>query len=253
MINKINYEQFRKEFLATPIGQQVLQDFDEVTCTNTHYPSILVVAHGHQSTCRELLGSREMKSINQNTTISIVTFYYLQFLQEKNPKLIYDIGCGWNIWKKYIPNIVGIDNKSQYADIKDEYNTHYVDKNNRNLESAFAVNMSSSIHINPDTGQGNPITFSNLTECIKEFSSIISSGGRGYIALPAIAPLISTSDEWFEDNDLTRYAISELTNYLEQKILSLDCIKVIALDIELDILKHFPSHDGEIRVVFEVL
>ena len=40
---------------------------------------------------------------------SLTPFYYLNFLLEKNPTTIYDLGCGDNSFKKYIPNIIGID------------------------------------------------------------------------------------------------------------------------------------------------
>ena len=252
-MNKIDYNKFRTEFLATPVGQQVSNDFDVVTCTNTHYPSILLVAHSHGSTCRELLGSTTISSVGKQTTLSIVSFYYLQFLQEKNPEIIYDIGCGWNIWSKYIPNIIGIDNSSKYAHIQEDYNTDFVSKNYRKFESAFSINMSASMNKTPDTGEETPITFANLADSIREFSSIIAQGGRGYFSIPAIAPLISTSDEWFAANNLTRYSMPELTEYVEKIILSQSYMKIIALDVELDIIKHLPSHDGEIRVVFEIL
>ena len=35
-------------------------------------------------------------------------FYYLLPLLEKNPKKIYDLGCGKNMFKPYLPNIIGI-------------------------------------------------------------------------------------------------------------------------------------------------
>jgi len=37
---------------------------------------------------------------------SAIPFYYIEWLQEINPEKIYDLGCGWNIFKKYYPNII---------------------------------------------------------------------------------------------------------------------------------------------------
>ena len=45
----------------------------------------------------------------------------------------------------------------------------------------------------------------------------------------------------------------ELTEYVKKLILSQEYIKIIALDVELDVIKNLPSHDGEIRVVFEII
>jgi hypothetical protein len=39
---------------------------------------------------------------------SVSIFYYLLPLLEKNPKKIYDLGCGKNMFKPYLPNIIGI-------------------------------------------------------------------------------------------------------------------------------------------------
>ena len=43
-----------------------------------------------------------------STEFSASVFYYLLPLLEKNPKKIYDLGCGKNMFKPYLPNIIGI-------------------------------------------------------------------------------------------------------------------------------------------------
>ena len=35
----------------------------------------------------------------------MATFYYLEMLQDKRPKVVYDLGCGANIFKKYFTNV----------------------------------------------------------------------------------------------------------------------------------------------------
>ena len=250
-MKKINYKQFNEEFLATPIGIQIQKDFTNVTCSNSHWPSILEVAKRYGSTCRELLGNNILTFKRDYTTLSIVTFFYLNILQEISPTAIYDIGCGWNIWKKYMPNIVGVDNMSVYADIKEEYNNEYVTRNYRKLEAAFSINMNFGLKKNINTGIHEATTFENLGEHLMEFSSIIKEGGRGYLSIPVIGLFQFTTDEWLSSNSLSRYDIPSLTKHTENLILNQD-LKILALDLELDILKNLPGHDGEVRIVFEV-
>ena len=45
---------------------------------------------------------------SNSTKFSASVFYYLLPLLEKNPKKIYDLGCGKNMFKPYLPNIIGI-------------------------------------------------------------------------------------------------------------------------------------------------
>lgn len=250
MLRRINYKKFEQEFLETEIGKQVQKDFKYITCTNDNWPSILEVAKRYNSTCRELLGNNNLLFDKDYTTISIVTFYYLQMLQETNPKKIYDIGCGWNIWKKYMPNIIGVDDRSRYADILDKYNDQFVKKYYKKMDSAFTINMDFALKTVVETGYREATNFKTFGNHLMEFADLIKPGGRGYISVPAIGMYKWTPRNWLEEQNLNIYNPVQLTDYLEKHILEQD-LKIIALDLELDILHNYPGHDGEVRVVFE--
>jgi len=244
MINGIDYEKFASSFLQTDIGKQIEQDFDSITCTPNNDPSIIVLKNKCGSTCRELLGSNDIKVKNPNTTMSIVTFYYLNLLQEIKPNKIYDIGCGWNIWKSYMPNIHGVDTWSNYADEVGHYNSEWVEQRKGQLEAAFTINM--------DIGLSQePATFDNIGDQILEFAQLLKPGGRGYISLAGWALLKFTSDDWYEQNHCSPYNPTLLQQKTKEIMESLP-LKIIALDCEFDLLKNMPGHDGELRVVFEV-
>ncbi len=247
---KINYKNFEERFLESDLGKKVLQDFTYITCTNNHWPSILEVAKRYNSTCRELLGNNNLNFHKPYTTLSIVTFFYLEFLQEKNPKQIYDIGCGWNIWKKYLPNIVGVDDHSPYADIIDEYNSDFLEKNYKKFEAVFSINMNFGLRKNIKNNIHEATNFENFTSHLMEFSNLLQPGGRGYLSVPALGLYKFTSDDWCKHTGVNLYNPTEMTVYLEKQILSQN-LKILALDLELDLLKNHPGHDGEIRVVFE--
>ena len=42
---------------------------------------------------------------------SAIPFYYIEWIQSCKPQKVYDLGCGWNFFKQYYPNIVGIDSQ----------------------------------------------------------------------------------------------------------------------------------------------
>jgi hypothetical protein len=241
MINGIDYDRFKLEFLSTQLGQRVQQDFDEVTCSLTDFPSILVVRDKFETTCRELLGSNELTLTRPKTTLSIVSFYYLKFLQEINPKKIYDFGCGWNIWKRYIPNIIGVDGNSKYADVLDSYNIDYIKKHQRKFDAAFTINMDAGLHT-------VPCTFEEVVNEIYEFSTIIRPGGRGYVSLSCIGPFRFTPKEWYTENNCTELTVGD---NIKERLLKLP-LKILVLDCKFDMFRNHAGHDGELRVVFEV-
>lgn len=240
MINGINYPKFKEEFLSTDIGKKLQVDFEEITCDRRVYPSILFMKNKYRSTCRELLGSNDLVISNPKKTISIISFYYLNFLLEKNPKEIYDIGCGWNIWKRYIPNIIGVDSNSKHADILVRYDYDYIKSNTRKHEAAFSINM--------DAGLNGICTFETLIDQIYEFSTIIKPGGRGYVSFSCLGLYYFTPTDWYEKNNCTELTVGEV---LKERLLNLP-LNILVLDCEFDIFRNFAGHDGELRVVFEV-
>ena len=105
-------------------------------------------------------------------------FYYLSFLLEKNPKEIYDLGCGWNIFKKYIPNIIGVgaENPSGpwfHADIHDYVDDDYVKGHQSTFESVFSI---CALHFIP---------LRNIRKRVLDFGSMIKPGGRGWVSFNA--------------------------------------------------------------------
>jgi hypothetical protein len=245
MINSIDYQKFEKEFLQTDVGKRIKKDFDHVTCVASNIPSIIFMKNKFNTTCRELLGRNDLVVKKPMTMVSIVTFYYLKFLQEINPTQIYDIGCGWNLWKRYIPNIHGIDSNSEFADEIASYDDNWVDTHYRQLEAAFTINMDVGLK------DGVPCTFRNMSDQIMNFSKIIKPGGRGYISLAAWGLLRYTDWDWYNENNCNPYDPGSIIAKTKEIILKLP-LTIVALDCEFDIFRNIPAHDGELRIVFEV-
>lgn len=58
----------------------------------------------------------------------------------KPEELVLDVGCGFNEFKKHIPNLIGIDPANDLADVKTVIEYFAVDKSNRNkFDVAFCL------------------------------------------------------------------------------------------------------------------
>jgi hypothetical protein len=159
-INSYNENTFKSYFEQTELCHRLKQDFDDLYYFDRH------IYHQIGRTPRQHLGTRKF---------SVVPFYYLKYLTDRNPKVMYDIGCGWNIFKKYIPNIIGIDNNihslESHADQCVEVDDKYIQQHQNFFESAFAIN---SLHFHP---------LSDLRKIVLDFISMLAPDGSGFLAI----------------------------------------------------------------------
>ncbi len=102
--------------------------------------------------------------------INLQPFYILEYISSMNNGKIYDIGCGYNFFKKFY-NIVGIDPLDINADIQDEFNDNFVKKNNLSLDNIFSIN---AIHF---------CKLLDLEERISNFFSLVRPNGNAYLAI----------------------------------------------------------------------
>ena len=250
MLKGIDYKQFLLDFSKTLIYQQIQEDFDIITCQKGVQPS-LDFKKRTGLTFREIYGKKSY-TVRGKTSISITTLYYLQFLLDKSPDYIYDIGCGWNIWKKYYPNIVGIDFEGDYADVKDKFNDRFIENNREKFSSAMSVNTFLGLKESNESDllPCIPTTFENYIEQIIYFAQIIAPGGRAYVSINKLGFLQYTSDKWFKDNNVSKYDSNKLSKLLLQDLQNNFPYKILCFDCELDPLDSI-SFDGCVRLVFE--
>jgi hypothetical protein len=154
---------FQSEFKNHVIYQNLLEDYDELIFDwawhDLHWNSSITP-----------------RKFSATTRFSAVPFYYLKFLTDQNPENIYDLGCGWNIFKKYIPNIIGVGPEDPggpafHADIYDFIDDAYVGHHQNYFESIFSIN---ALHFHP---------LSSLPKIVNDFFSMVQPGGRGFLAL----------------------------------------------------------------------
>jgi hypothetical protein len=227
-LNVYNQDDFQASFSGSDIAKAVEKDFD-LLVWDKHISPIATYP-----TPRHRLGRR---------VCTMTSFYYLQFLLEKNPQQIYDFGCGWNLFKKYIPRIYGVspDNQADeltfFADGYDYFDKDYVDNHKDAFESAMSI---CALNYTP---------LSTIQCNVKNFISVIKPGGRGYIALD-IAPMYDREEPEVLDKLFgTRTPIvHDIDDYVREQLSNLP---VEYLVFDLDSMECANDVDGQIRIVFE--
>jgi hypothetical protein len=127
-LNTYNKDEFEPWFKTTEIYKKLKQDYtDDQLVWEKHF----FLKDGHYFNPIPWNTTSYWKTPREKhvTKFSATIFYYLLPLLEKNPKTIYDLGCGKNMFKKYLPNIIGVGAEyilannffiNNYNQIKDE-------------------------------------------------------------------------------------------------------------------------------------
>ena len=156
-LNAYDSVEFQQRFPYTELGKRVLSHYDHVLWD-----------HSNVKTIEDKFWTRTRF---ETRMLSVVPYYYLEYLLKHSPEHIYDIGCGNNIFKKHIPNVIGIDPTYEEADIKDFVDDDYVAGHQNYFESMFAIN---SIHFFP---------LKHIREKINRIITMIKPGGRCFMTL----------------------------------------------------------------------
>jgi hypothetical protein len=227
-LNEYNQEEFEQQFSDTELGQAVAKDFD-LLVWDKHLVTELLY-----TTPRQILGTK---------IGSMASFYYINKLLENNPESIHDIGCGWNMFKKYIPNIIGIspdnpdNDNAWYGDEFDFFDFDFVSNHQEYYESAMAI---CSLHYVP---------LSSLRDRVLGFISIIKDGGRGFISLDADIMIKRESPENLIDTFGSEEPSAELLDqYIREQLTDLPATVLI---FDIDTAEDKDELDGNIRIVFE--
>ena len=226
-LNDYKSKQFYESFKDSDITLKVTEDFD-CLLWDKHF----VQDADHNITPREYHGNR---SSMRKTKFSMVPFYYLLPLLENNSAQIYDLGCGWNIFKKYIPAIIGVgaeDSKSCYfyGDKSDLVDDNYIKNHCSYFESVFSIN---ALHFSP---------IENIRQRVLDFSSMVKTNGKGFIALNSARMIEQSADDRFKNGtiNIDRFVRQELDNMPFQYLI---------FDVDFTVMDEYMN--GNIRLVFK--
>jgi hypothetical protein len=239
-INPYNSETFKSFFKTTSTYEHIYKNHDVIS-----FSEDLDIIFNLRT---ELLKT-DLITSRRELTFSIfdaVPFYHIQYLLDLNPTNIYDIGCGCNVFKKYIPNIIGIDvpqMKSNIikntADIYDPMDDSFFEKNFEKFESAFSI---CALHFYP---------FSKIRERVIQFSSLISKGGRGFIGLNAVRMLeaqFNLTHDASNFKSISTEKLEQIELFIRKKLYNLPFeIEVFECTISTQFNNYL---NGNIRIVF---
>jgi hypothetical protein len=207
-----------EHLLRKKYGNYVHLDFQHVYQWNTPFPDT--------PRLREVSGK-----------IPCASFYYLKFLTDIDPDILYDIGCGMNFFKDIIPNIVGIDGVGNF-DICDIFDKDFVAGHENFCQAAFTID---ALHF---------CSILKFCDRVQDFSRLIKPKGRGYIAMNAARMLEST------DNNTKQLLFGSISP--ENKIVAdyfnteIKKLNLEFLVIENLIEQKFDEYiDGNIRLIFQ--
>ena len=224
-LNPYNELEFKSLFQHTEIGKRLFNEYDIVSWDKN------LKIWSQPSTPREwLCGDR---------IFSVVPFYYLGPLLEKQPDIIYDLGCGFNIFKKYIPNIIGVSPTKDldgYGDIHDIVDDVYIQGHQNFFNSVFSIN---ALHF---------ASIEHLKKQIVDFISMVKVGGRGFLALNLQRMLDLTSQQYLTNTFGKTPTQIDYENFVHSVVDTIDCNFLI---VDIDFTTIDDRMDGNIRLVFE--
>lgn len=220
-INKYDQNKFQEHFLKNPIYQQLSKDYDTLSF-EYHFRPRANYTPRQNNADRSLL-----------TKFSVVPFYYLEYLVDANPVEIYDIGCGWNIFKKYIPNIIGVgaeplDSGLFFGDKSDYFDDDYVSGYQNYFKSVFSIN---ALHFYPLT---------KIRQRVLEFASIIRPGGKGFLAL--------NCKRMMEVEHIDEFNVVQLEHQIRTDLYELP-FELEVFEVDLSTLDNWM--DGNIRMIIK--
>lgn len=242
-VNPYSEGEFKNKFKRSDLFLEIKKDFPYCIFQDLDMKSLNQLR-------TDIISQKHILTPRQHTSTSIfslVPFYYLQFILDNNPNVIYDIGCGWNIFKRYIPIIIGLEvpdkspNYLKYADIHDELLfefSDYVEKYYGKYENAIAIN---SLHFCP---------ISKIRQRIIDFSNLIQRGGMGFITFN-IKRMLECEDLFTNTEKVNLFNFSELETWIRHELND--------LPFEIKVFEFLPLNDrtidewlnGNLRIVFK--
>lgn len=172
---------------------------------------------------------------------SAALFYYVQHLLDVNPKTIVDIGSGEGLLKKFIPNLVNID-ETPYKDVDKvlRVDDTWLLENKNTYDCMIAIN---SMHFIP---------LENIRERVINLINIATQ--RGFITFN-VRQLLNQSKKHvkynrpiLQNNISTEPLLKDVEAFVRTELNNLPC-KILVFDLDFRFIEE--GMNGNIRIVFE--
>ena len=279
-LNSYNLEEFQTTFKYNHIYQRLVEDFGE---ENLVWDKFFNQPINLQNAPKVKRGSTPRAQCT--TLFSASVFYYLLPLLEIKYDLIYDLGCGANLFKPYIPRLVGIGEewvhiKNSYEKIKDANWPNITcpqDFDNlpnnikseclmvHNLATINDVGFYGDIYGRFDNVyvQQHALSFqaifsicalhfcplSRFKKIVLDFVSLVKLGGRGFLALNIQRMIERESTQFLlQEFSTMTPTLLQYDQYIRKELSTLN-LKFLIVDIDLTLMDE--GINGNIRLVFE--
>lgn len=227
-------------FTGTPEQTQLASEYDTLLWELNNDEATGGYAQADGPTPRQYMGTATPSKA------SATIFYYLENITTDlnlEGGKIYDLGCGWNWFKNYYPDIWGIgeeDPASAYyfGDEYDVVDDAYIYEHQDAFKCFIAVN---SLHFHP---------INQISEIVENGLSMLEPGGRALITCNSTVLLSFTSDA--DLNSLfstTEPTIEQQENYIRTQLGNITNITWRIVDIDLSVNDN-DGLDGNIRLAF---
>lgn len=238
-VNRYNEDKFQRDFVTHTCIEAIKKD-KCLSDTTLRFDSFFAFDTLVTPLMDNVLSTPRLIALESNKSFSVAPLYYLDFLLEKNPTSIIDIGCGANIFKRIIPCIHGIDPipDNSAADEIGSFDSEFSQAHKDEYESVFSIN---AIHF---------ISLIDFEKRILEFINIVKPGGRGFVTFNVTRMLELTSKEEFQQlfGD-TVVDTQTITDYVRSVIQNIS-VKFLVIDLYID-KEMNEIMNGNIRLVFE--
>jgi hypothetical protein len=162
------------------------------------------------------------------------SFYYINYLYEFNPSIVYDIGCGVNWFKQWYPNIHGIGEEQSvdfnFGDEQGRWDGNLINKLN-NVQAMFAIN---SLHFR---------SVDSIPIVIEQVISVLAKKGRAYLAFNT-AIIIKKSRA-----RVPNLTTEQVIKYLQHRLYKIEGVRWLVVDM--GECFDYAYMDGNINLVLE--
>jgi hypothetical protein len=229
-INQYNKQQWIEKFTGSELHKKLINDFDELLWDKNND-----CFNPHGSTTRQYWGTASP------SFFSATIFYYLEQLLSNYTGTVHDIGCGWNIFKNYYHNIVGIGEEmpgSQYyfADHYGVVTDEFVFSHQNYFDCFFSIN---ALHFRPLT---------EIRYMIEECISMLKPGASAFVTCNSTVLVSYDTPENIQAVFDTTYPDSQsIEDYIRQQLKHIDVCWHI---VDIDLTEDNDGLDGNIRLLF---
>ena len=161
-----NKEQWMKDFQQSAKFNAIVAEVEQM---HSKHNNIIVEFDERNDRIIDELDTPRYRTL-KSRIIHLQPFYILDYISSMSEDVIYDIGCGYNFFKKFY-NIIGIDPYDKHADINEGFDEKFAIKYQSSFANTFSIN---AIHF---------CNLLNLEKQIIGYFNLVKPGGYSYLAI----------------------------------------------------------------------